>query len=951
LIRWLHISDVHECSREEFHRQSMYAAIVQNVKNRHEKPDFVFFTGDVAFSGTKAEYDLIQERFVAPLRAALPDGCPIFTVPGNHDVDRKRAGNPRSWMTDPDQQRAFQQVNADGRQKRVDMILPRFDNYRAFEQSLGTWDDDWLASEMGAACAIREINGRRLAIIGVNTAWLCHDDKDWGHLSAGKTLCDAALQKARDSSPDLTIVLGHHPLAAFAGEEEWSDGDRVRERLEQANAIYLHGHMHRSGAQRAGDAMQSVLAIQAPSGFQGGDSSVWRNGIMWGEINFDDNQLIVEPLRWNDDHNEYVFDSDTAPSRYRINGRDAFAYLLPGRHPNSESPPAFEQPVPSPPEGWQIVDAARLTDITATRLTADQMSDWFDGSFPRWEVAAAEGVRPRQIVDDLVRLFEAAHHGAPRPVVRLLTGAGGEGKSAALLQTVAALIRGVQSWTCLWRQTSVAEPPTDWPKLMPRKDNHAWIIAVDDAENVGAKLPDALRSLGARTDVHLILAAREADWTLHGLRDGMWQSVADYGRSPLAGLDEEDARRIVESWAAWGDAAMGRLRGQTLERAAKALFDHARELAANREEGALLGALLIAREGEALRERVIRLMTPWEKAAGAGDKSLLDIYAMIAAMHAENQLYLSRTVLAYALGCEEVDLDRVPLRVLRREAMVDGGTTYILTRHRRIAEVARDWLVDNEYDVDRWFPFLARAALLDFLKRRPRNSDINRWQWGLTQHFVDSGPSRWPVARAIAKVLFTSDLDNSFLLTGYAKTLRCTDQPGEAMALMREHGPRFKSDHSVLHEWGVAAGMVGDNGLGAWLAARTLADDQGAHVNLNQIKLGLAGVGAAFRELAASTGQRKFAAAQSACGRLGLRLTDLDTRARGYFEEHVAAIPTVTDVPPSLERDIATVSNSIVEASYEAEPENTRGLDALIGEPDSYGYKMLAAALSDKEKR
>ncbi len=946
-IRWLHISDVHECSREEFHREGMYEAIVKNVEQRPETPDIVFFTGDLAFSGTALEYDLLRERFLTQLRAALPKDCPIFTVPGNHDVNRKRAGNPRSWMTDPDQQRVFQQVDEVGRQKRVDMILPRFESYRAVEQSLGAWGEDWLASETGAACAIREINGHRLAIVGMNTAWLCHDDEDWGRLTAGRTMVDAALKKAAEASPDLTIVIGHHPLTAMTGEKEWSDGDRLRTRLEQSNAIYLHGHLHRSGAQRTGDALQSVLAIQAPSGFQAGDSNVWRNGIMWGEADLASGRLIVEPLQWNDDHREYHFDVDTAPSGYRVKGQDAFAYPLPGRKPNPAEPhhSGYAPQVAPPLEGWQIVDAEKLARITAVRPTAEEMADWFNGSFPRWEAAAAEGVRPRQVVDNLVRSFQAAHHGAPRPIVRLLTGAGGEGKSAALLQTAAGLLRSAQSWSCLWRHSSAAELPGSWQELMLRRPDHAWIIAIDDAENAGAGLPDALRSLGPRTDVHLVLAAREADWALRGLTDPIWQSVADFRHVPLAGLDEEDARRIAEGWAAWGDAAMGRLRGQTPERAAKALLDNARELAANREEGALLGALLLTREGEELRQRVVRLMTPWQSAPGVGGKSLLDIYAAIAAMHAENQLYLSRTVLAYALRCDEADLDRGPLRILRREAMVDGGTTYVLTRHRRIAEVARDWLVESGYDVDRWYPILAQAALSQFLKKRSAIPDINSWHRDLSRHFMNTGPIRWPIARAIAKILFETAPSDALRLTDYASILRHTDHAGDALGLMREHGPRFMGRRDVLYEWSVAAGSTGDHGLNVWLAARSLADDRNVPFKPNNINLALAGLGAAFRELAASTGRNKFAAAQAACGRLGLRLDDLDPKRR-YFEKDASAAPSVAANPQSLESDIATLQSAVLDASYEAQPENSHGLDALIGEPDIYSYKMLAAALS-----
>jgi predicted MPP superfamily phosphohydrolase len=143
----------------------MYDAIVQNVIARQEKPHLVFFTGDLAFSGAREEYDLLEKRFLGPLRQALGADCPILTVPGNHDVERKRVINPRIWMIDPELQRIFQQVDGDGQQKRADMILPRFRNYRMAEQSLGAWDEDWLAAESGTASLLHEIEGRRLAII------------------------------------------------------------------------------------------------------------------------------------------------------------------------------------------------------------------------------------------------------------------------------------------------------------------------------------------------------------------------------------------------------------------------------------------------------------------------------------------------------------------------------------------------------------------------------------------------------------------------------------------------------------------------------------------------------------------------------------------------------------------------------------------------------------------
>jgi len=945
-INWLHLSDVHECDKEGYHRGAMYDAIVAEVKGNSEKPDLVFFTGDLAFSGTAAEYTLLKERLLTPLRAVLPASCPLFAVPGNHDVDRKRVVKPRLWMGDKEERAAFQKVDNEGRRKRGDALLPRFEGYRALEEEVAAWGEDWLASEQGSVCKVEEISGRRIAIVGINTAWLCQDDEDWGRLTAGRTMVDAALRRAGAEQPDFLVVLGHHPLAAMMGETDWSDGDRIGRRLEQANAVYLHGHLHASGRQQTGDSNQSVLAIQAPSGFQAADSKIWRNGLLWGAADLGAGHLIITPKRWNDDFDKYVFDTDAVDPRFRVVDRDSFAFPLPGHALAAPAAAALNEPERVPPmmaEGWEVIDAEK----TEKRPSSKEMSDWFDGQFPRWEVALAEGVRPRRAVEDVARRFEAAHEGAPQPLALLLTGAGGEGKSAALLQAVAKLVQGQQNGTCLWRSAAAAALPEDLFAKLEHRPGRAWIVAIDDAENVGRVLPQALQRIQPRTDVHLVLAARDADWSIRGLTDAMWSGTAAFSRVTLAGLDAEDARRIADGWVAYGDEAMGRLRGRTVEQVAQALLGHAQEQAARREEGALLGALLIAREGEDLKGRVTRLMQPWAEAAGIGERSLLDIYAMIAAMHAENQSYLSRAVLAVALSCDEDALDRGPLRVLRREAMVDGGTTYVLTRHRRIAEAARDWLIETGYDVNRSYALLAHAAERGVSTKGHRNPDISKWRSELARHFVDRGRDFWPVAVAVARALFEANPNDAQRLSVYASTLRRTGQVGGAVSLLRNEGPRFRGYRDVLFEWSVAAGEAGDHGLDAWLAGRSLADDREVPFKPNNIKLSLAGLGAAFQELRRTTKRTSFAAAQAACGRLGLRLPELDPTARGYFEKYVEGAPQPAGTPPPVEADVETLRVAVIEASYDAEPANDPPFfENLIGDPETYSFTMLRSIVS-----
>ena len=348
------------------------------------------------------------------------------------------------------------------------------------------------------------------------------------------------------------------------------------------------------------------------------------------------------------------------------------------------------------PSGWEIIDRDVLAKFRANPPSLDLMVQFFDGILPTWRLALAPGLQPRAIAERLANRLRVAHAGAAKPQVVLLTGAGGEGKSTALLHAAASLIEDPeQAWTCLHRQAANAELPQDTFSKLPIKDGHAWVVVIDDADNIGPAILAGVKKIAARTDVHLLLAAREAEWQLKQLVPGMWQPAANFHIVPLAGLDREDARRIVASWAAWGDEAMGRLKSRSEATAVNELLAHARDFATRQEEGELLGALLATRQGEDMRAHVRTLVGGLGRNPVMKTYSLRDIYAMVAAMHAENQLYLSRSVLAFAFGCDIDELERQALLPLRREAMLDSG--YIRAhatppyRRSRLRCDARGW--------------------------------------------------------------------------------------------------------------------------------------------------------------------------------------------------------------------------------------------------------------------
>jgi hypothetical protein len=550
-------------------------------------------------------------------------------------------------------------------------------------------------------------------------------------------------------------------------------------------------------------------------------------------------------------------------------------------------------------------------------------------------------VQPRAVAERLADRLRAVHAG-PKPQVVLLAGAGGEGKSTAILHAAAALLEDTgQAWTCLHRRAANAELPEDTFWKLPEKPEHAWVVVIDDADNIGLAILAAVQKIHARTDVHLLLAARDADWQVKRLTPGMWLPAANFATEPLAGLDREDARRIVAGWMAWGDDAMGKLKSRSEATATNELLAHASGFATRKEKGELLGALLVTRKGEDMRAHVRTLISGLGRDPVIKSYSLRDVYAMVAAMHGENQLYLSRPVLAFAMGCDIDELERSALLPLRLEAMLDSGDTYVLTRHRRIAEVACEVMREDGDDVDRWYPSLARAAIQAFVRRTFVVADIKDWTHTLAGHFLRKG-ERWrSIARNVAKAVYEAEPANIQSLTAFTAVLRRTERAADAMAVLKAAGERFRDSRGVLYEWSTVASAVGDHGLDAWLAGRSLADNR-EPISLLQCELSLAGLGGGFRELFAASNEKAFAAGQAACGQLGLRLEGVTAKGLGYFDTHAAEGRHNGVAELSPEQAVDALRKAVILGAYEVEPDNDPVFfEKLLGEPDGYRYTAL----------
>jgi 3',5'-cyclic AMP phosphodiesterase CpdA len=946
MIRWLHLSDVHENEDGGHPRRRMYDHILKAVKGRAEKPHLVFLTGDLAFKGTAAEYEKLNAGFIQPLKEALPEAL-FFAVPGNHDLLRDETDPPREWMEHKDRADLFHAASSGGAKRREKFLLPRFAPYAEFEKSFVKWSDqDWLKSETGAAVWRDKVEGKTVAVVGLNTAWLCQDDQDWGKLSAGRGLVERGFELAIEGgAPDLLFVLGHHPLEAMTNDQN-DCGEELRKHLAAHNALYLHGHLHLTATKGTGSYTQNGMIIQAPSAFQDGDPKIWKSGLLWAAT--DGEKVVLEPhlLNTNAKPPEFVFDI-SADSQERRSG-DRFVYPFPGKTAAPTAPTAPAEPAPAPvPPGWEIVDAAFLAREKSP-AGDDQVAIFFDGTLPSWQLALHRAVAPRDIVGNLVTRLRNLLNSASRPGALLLTGAGGDGKSTAALHAAAQLVESGR-WTCLRRRAAFAATPADLFNTLPRKENHGMLVLIDDADQGKAGILEALKHARTRTDVHLLLVARLADWESGGSPDGQWREAAEFQTETLKGLSQGEAERIVKGWNSLGGDAMGKLKGHSQQDAAQALLAHARTDAARPEEGALLGALLMTRYGEDLPQRVMKTVNALDRGKVAGVYSLRDVYLAIAAMHTQNQLYLTPRILAKALGCDENTLQTKALRKLRAEAMVDGGDANLLTRHRRIAEAAIKGLQEegNE-DPYRFLPLLAGAAQKIYFETKKDDAFTTIWTFGLAKHLAEQ-PGLGGTARAVAKAVCDADKHNPLLLTAYAQICRKTGKPEEAFPVMPAAADKFAHHRGVLYEWGTLAGAVGEHALGVWLAARSLADGQPAATDKNY-KLSLAGLGVAFEALHQETPDKRFVEARAAGGQIGLLLPELNPTNQGYLKKHAAASPT-RFAPESAVKAIRAAVIAAEELVERRDSDDGVEIDPfyfekLLGDPAGYRFTALLRAVA-----
>ena len=303
-ISWLHISDFHLQEGQEWSQDVVLREMCRHIEELRETDadvDFVLVTGDIAFSGKASEY-LLAERFFNRLEAA--SGVPlkrIFCVPGNHDIDRTRQRfcftGARTTVQNSNQMDACLAGGEDLATLRI-----REENYRRFQETVFAQQDRNPTQDGLAYVARVTIDGVRLAIVGLDSAWMAEGGlEDQGKLFIGERQVINGIALAREGNdlPHIMLGMAHHP---FHWLKEF-DRRAVQNRLEGALHFYHCGHLHVPNTTITGPVGSGCLTVSAGAAFE---TRQHHNSYSMVKLDLASAVRVVEVFRYSPEANSFT---------------------------------------------------------------------------------------------------------------------------------------------------------------------------------------------------------------------------------------------------------------------------------------------------------------------------------------------------------------------------------------------------------------------------------------------------------------------------------------------------------------------------------------------------------------------------------------------------------------------------------------------------------------------
>jgi len=291
-VRILQLSDIHwivkprALDKYQALRDALIRDLKQYCETRDEMFDHLLICGDIAQSGSSAEYDKAKEFINLVCKTVGCNESEVYVVPGNHDKDRN-AGDPilrRPINAGLAYENCNDKMFHDLTQKSAEFVCSMYKPFFHYESFSQTYENseplmhkclhesekedfsiDVDNDEMFWCSPLTEdLSGYTLYLYGFNTALTC-DENDFNTNKGHKMFLSkfAYNNILAETGKHIRMSMMHHPLDFL------SDKDEIAKKLNRLFSVQLYGHVHCSESKQ--DVEYGPLkvysgAIQPPEG-------------------------------------------------------------------------------------------------------------------------------------------------------------------------------------------------------------------------------------------------------------------------------------------------------------------------------------------------------------------------------------------------------------------------------------------------------------------------------------------------------------------------------------------------------------------------------------------------------------------------------------------------------------------------------------------------------------
>ena len=291
VLRWLHLSDFHLKKKDKWSQDIVLESLLRDISKRYSGPDsldFIFITGDLAFSGQAEEYILVEEFLEQLLAVTKVPRDRLMMVPGNHDINRDieidAFRGARSFLTNSVEVDKF--LGDEGRR------LTLFRRQAAFREFSNRVHKRKFYSDTSYKHANQlTFCGLAISVILIDSSWLSEGGTGDAHaiLVGERQLLDVSKMV---SGSALTIGLMHHPFDWLAPFEN----STIRNLLTKQCHLLFRGHVHEDSVETMSLSNNHTIVFTAGASYE---SRLSKNCYCYGAIDIlsGDSECVVHKYR------------------------------------------------------------------------------------------------------------------------------------------------------------------------------------------------------------------------------------------------------------------------------------------------------------------------------------------------------------------------------------------------------------------------------------------------------------------------------------------------------------------------------------------------------------------------------------------------------------------------------------------------------------------------------